>query len=141
MTTAPAGPMRAGPAPIQQRSAALRADADGLRHAEAAVELLINQQSWLTRDDFVDSFIDAATASSQQPTSYPKTAYVNWAAAVTALDTGLLPCSSGEGQLLRIAASLAEGIPVDLRDALSGLDAISSALVAQAISHTAGHQP
>lgn len=72
----------------------------------------------------MDSLIDAATASRQQPTSFPKTAYVNWAAAVTALDTGLLPCASSEGQPLRIVASLAEGIPADLRDALSVLDAI-----------------
>jgi hypothetical protein len=46
------------------------------------------------------------------------TTEIDWPAAVAALDTGGLPCSSGERQILRLAASLAEGIPVDLRDAL-----------------------
>ena len=41
--------------------------------------------------------------------------------------------------MLRIAASMAEGIPVDLRDALGGLDATNSVLVAQALAHAAGH--
>src|ERR671923_52567 len=33
----------------------------------------------------------------------------------------------------------AEGVPVDLRDALGGLDATNSVLVAQALAHAAGH--
>jgi hypothetical protein len=32
------------------------------------------------------------------------------------------PCSGGEQRMLRITASLADGIPVDLRDTLTGLD-------------------
>ncbi len=132
--TTPRG--RTSAAPIQQRSAALRTDASGLRCAEAAVELLINQQTWLHRADFVDNFIDT---TSEQPTGYPETAFVYWAAALNALDTGLLPCSSSESQLLRLAASLAEGIPVDLRAALTGLDTLNTRLVTQAVSHTTGH--
>lgn len=38
--------------------------------------------------------------------------------------------------MLRIAASLADGIPLDLRDALTGLDTDNLTLVAQAILHT-----
>lgn len=35
---------------------------------------------------------------------------------------GGLPCSGGEDRILRLAASIADGIPVDLNYALSGLD-------------------
>jgi hypothetical protein len=66
-------------------------------------------------------------------------AFVDWSGAVRTLESGRLPCSSTEGQMLRIAASIAEGVPVDLRDALGGLDAINSVLVAQALLHAAGH--
>jgi ADP-ribose pyrophosphatase YjhB (NUDIX family) len=130
-----------GPTPIHQLSAALHANARGLLCAEAAVELLIKQQSWLHRRDFVDGFVDAVTSKHQQPTGYTDTAFVDWVGALAALDAGRLPCSSGEGQLLRIAGSLAEGVPVDLRDAITGLDTINTGLVARAICHAAGHRP
>ncbi|HVA73526.1 MAG TPA: hypothetical protein VNF71_03055 [Acidimicrobiales bacterium] len=131
-----------GPTPIHQLSTALRANARGLLCAEAAVELLIKQQSWLHRRDFVDGFVDAVNPSTRpQPTRYTDTAFVDWVGALAALDAGRLRCSSGEGQLLRIAASLAEGIPVDLRDAITGLDTINTGLVARAICHAAGHRP
>jgi hypothetical protein len=67
-------------------------------------------------------------------------AWVDWLGVVAALEAGRLPCSSGEGQVLRIAASLAEGVPVDVREAVSGLDAANIVLVAQAIVHAAGHR-
>jgi hypothetical protein len=67
-------------------------------------------------------------------------AWVDWPAAVAALEAGRLPCSPSEGHVLRIAASLAEGVPVDLREAASGLDAANIVLVAQAIVHAAGHR-
>ena len=62
----------------------------------------------------------------------------DWPAAIAALDAGALPCSGSEGQMLRIAASLAEGIPVDLRDALTRLDSDNLDLVVQAVFHTGG---
>jgi ADP-ribose pyrophosphatase YjhB (NUDIX family) len=131
-----------GPTPIHQLSVALRANAKGLLCAEAAVDLLIKQQSWLHRRDFVDGFIDTVTANhSQELTPYSDTAFVDWVAALAALDAGRLRCSSGEGQLLRIAGSLAEGIPVNLRDAMTGLDTINTGLVARAICDAAGHRP
>jgi hypothetical protein len=51
-----------------------------------------------------------------------------------------LPCSGGEGLILRIAASIAEGVPVDLREAVTGLDEGNIALVAGAVLHAAGHR-
>jgi hypothetical protein len=65
---------------------------------------------------------------------------VDWAAAVAALDAGQLPCSSSEGQVLRLAASIAGGVPVDLGAALSGLDEGNVNLVAAAVACGAGHR-
>lgn len=129
------------PTPIHQLSAALRANAKGLLCAEAAVELLIKQQSWLHRRDFIDGFVDSATCTSQQHIGHTDAAFVDWAGALAALDAGRLPCSRGEGQLLRIAGSLAQGIPVDLHDTVTGLDTINIRLVTRAICHAAGHRP
>ena len=50
-----------------------------------------------------------------------------------ALEDGRLPCSGGERQILRVVASIAEGLPIDLRDALTCLDAVNSVLVARAV--------
>ena len=66
---------------------------------------------------------------------------MDWTAAVAALDAGRLACSDGEARMLRIAGSLAEGIPLDLHDAATSLDATNTTLVAQAIRHASGHQP
>lgn len=121
--------------------AALRTHAEGLPCLEAAVELLIGQRSWLRRPDFADLCIDAGTSlSHHRPSDTPGAAFVDWDAARTALDARQLPCSTGEARLLRIAASLAAGIPVDLQAALTGLDAANTQLVMQAMSHAAGHQ-
>ena len=130
-----------GPVPISQLSAALRAGAEGLPRAEAAVELLINQQSWLWRKDFVTDFIDTATNTSQQRPACFDIAFINWAKAIAALNNGTAALLSGEARLVRIASSLAEGIPIDLQDTLTGLDSTNTRLVAQAIYHATGHRP
>ena len=67
-------------------------------------------------------------------------AAVNFAAAAGALAAGVLPCSGGEGRVLRIAASIAEGVPVDLREAVTGLDEDNTSLVVAAVLHAAGHR-
>ena len=64
-------------------------------------------------------------------------AAVDFAVAADAVQ-GMLPCSDGERQVLLVAASIAEGIPVDLRDAALDLDAVNAALAAWAICHAAG---
>jgi hypothetical protein len=66
-------------------------------------------------------------------------AAVDFAAAAGALEAGELPCSGGEGRILRIAASIAEGVPVDLREAACGLDEGNAVLAAVAVLHAAGH--
>jgi len=67
-------------------------------------------------------------------------AAVDWEAAVAALEAGRLPCSGGEGRMLRLAASIAAGVPVDLGGAVSGLDAANAGLAAGAVLHAAGHR-
>ena len=67
-------------------------------------------------------------------------AAVDFEAAAGALAAGALACSSGEGHMLRLAASIAAGMPVDLREALTGLDEANSGLVAAAVLHAAGHR-
>ena len=83
--------------PEPQPAAALRACAAGLYHAEAACELLI-ATSWPHRADFRDGFIHAGISISDGATAM---ASIDWAAAITALAGGQLPCSGAERRLLR----------------------------------------
>jgi len=53
---------------------------------------------------------------------------------------GVLPCSDGERQVLLVAASIAEGIAVDLREASLCMDAVDAARAAQAVCHAAGRR-
>ena len=117
-------------------AAALRVWAKGLFSAEAAVELLIGHGSWLYREDF----LDIAVESGRGITSGAVMAVVDWEAAVAALEAGVLPCSGGEGRVLRIAASIGEGVPVDLREAVTGLDENNAVLAAAAVLHAAGRR-
>ena len=68
-------------------------------------------------------------------------AAVCWPDAVAALDRGQLPGSSSENKILRLAASLAEGIPVDLQNAITGLDDTNLQHLITAIRHAAGRPP
>ncbi|HTQ89053.1 MAG TPA: hypothetical protein VMK84_06120 [Streptosporangiaceae bacterium] len=120
---------------FEDLAAALRVHAKGLLAAEAAVELLIGQRSWLYRDDFRDIAVEPG----REAFSGRETAAVDFEAAVGALEAGALACASSEGRMLRLAASIAAGVPVDLGDAVSGLDEANAGLVAAAVLHAAGH--
>ena len=65
---------------------------------------------------------------------------IDWPAAVAALGTSLA-CSGGEQRMLKITASLADGIPVDLQDTLTGLDDDNIAGLVTAILHATGKRP
>ncbi len=67
-------------------------------------------------------------------------AVVDWPVAVTALAGGGLPCSGSEGCVLRIAASIAAGVSVDLDDCLSTLDNLNIGLVVEAVLHANGRR-
>jgi hypothetical protein len=53
-------------------------------------------------------------------------AVIDFAAAADAVQ-GVLPCSDGERQVALVAASIAGGIPVDLREAALCMDAALAA--------------
>jgi hypothetical protein len=114
---------------------ALTLAATGTPCVLAGVELLIGDETWLHRDDFVTEFIaiDNSVATAL--------AFIDWDAAITALDAGRLPCSGGERALLRIAASMSGGIPVDLNETLTSLDPVNLELAATAIRNATGHRP
>jgi hypothetical protein len=112
----------------------MRAWAKGLLCLEAAVELLIGHRSWLFREDF----LAIAVESGREVFSGRVMAAVDFGAAAGALEAGVLPCSSGEGHVLRIAAGIAGGVLVDLREAVSALDQANTMLVARVVVHAAG---
>ena len=97
-------------------AAALRACALGLYPLEAGTELLIDNGTFLRRDDFTTRFVHHGTSE-----AIPMAA-IDWNAATAALHADELPCSGGERRILQLSASIAAGIPADLRDAVTGLD-------------------
>jgi hypothetical protein len=116
-------------------AAALRAAAAGILPGEAGTSLLIGCGAFLHRSDFTDRFTETAASMSDGT----PLAWVNWDNAITALNTGQIPASSGETAILRLAASLAAGIPVSLRDTTTALDQHNLQLLTTAIRHAAGH--
>jgi hypothetical protein len=109
--------------------AALRAGADGLYALEAGTGLLIAHGTWTGRCDF-GRFINHGTG----------TAAIDWEAAITALDAGLLPGSAGEKRMLRLAASLAADIPVQLGESVTGIDTANTAILVRAVLHATGQR-
>jgi hypothetical protein len=114
-------------------AAAVRAWAQGWLPTEAAAELLIAHRTWLLREDFLQVAVEAGW----DPFRERMVAAIDFAAAAGAVQ-GVLPCSDGERQVLLVAASIAGGIPVDLREAALCMDAANAARAAQAICHAAG---
>jgi hypothetical protein len=113
----------------------MRAWARGWLPTEAAAELLIGHRAWLLREDFLQVAVEFRWDVYRDR----EVAAVDFAAAADAVQ-GVLPCSSGERQVLLVAASIAEGIPVDLREAALSLDAVNAVRVAQAVCHAAGRR-
>ena len=114
--------------------AALRAHAAGLHPEEAGIELLIRHGAILHRDDFA-RFVHTGTSISDGTTLM---SWIDWDAALTALHDGQIPVCSGEQRILQLAASIAGGFPVGLRDAIPGLDNQNMKLLITAIRHAAG---
>lgn len=114
--------------------AALRAHAAGLYPEEAGTELLIRHGSILHRDDFA-RFVHTGTSISDGTTLM---AWIDWDAALSALHHGQIPLCGGEQRILQLAASLAEGLPISLRDTIPGLDNQNLKLLITAIRQAAG---
>lgn len=115
-------------------AAALTRQAQGGLCAEAAAMVIAGQRTWLARDDFVAAYLDTFPALGDATTM----AVIDWDGALAAIDTATLVCSSGEEQMLRIAASLAAGAPIDLSSVLTGLDNHNLGVVLAAIAHAGG---
>jgi hypothetical protein len=120
---------------IEDLAEAIRAWAKGWLPTEAAAELLISHQGWLLREDFLQIAVEVGW----EPLLGREVAAVDFAAAADAVH-GVLPCSDGERQVLLVAASIAQGILVDLREAALCMDAVNAARVAQAVCHAAGRR-
>jgi hypothetical protein len=114
-------------------TATLHACAAGIYAVEAGIALLTSNGTFLQRDDFTTRFISHGTSNGTPM------ATVDWDAAITALASGSLPCSGGERRILELAASLAGGIPADLRDTVTGLDNDYTARFITAIRHATGN--
>ena len=114
---------------------ALRASAAGLYPDEAGTELLISHGGILHRPDFT-GFVHAGTSISDGTTLL---AWIDWHAAITALHHGELPLSGGEQRILRLAASIADGIPAS--EDIPGLDNRNLKPLTTAIQHAAGQRP
>ena len=110
--------------------AALRACAAGYYPAEAGTELLIRHDCFLHRRDFA-GFVHTGTSITDGET---KMAQIDWDAAISALHAGQLPASGGERRILQLAASIAAGTPVSLRETIPGLDNRNLQLLTTVIS-------
>ena len=130
------GRPRAGPV-TAAITAALPAHAAGLYPGEAGTELLISHGGILHRRDFA-AFVHTGTSISDGTTLM---AWIGWDAVLSALHHGQLPVCGGERRILQLAASIAEGFPVSLRDTIPGLDNRNLELLTTAIRHAAGHRP
>ncbi|MGH3180429.1 MAG: hypothetical protein ACRDOH_20520 [Streptosporangiaceae bacterium] len=128
---------RQSPAAVPgQLAAMLRAGARGLCVDEAAVELVLRHGYWVCREDFTGPFVHGW--ADPELTGDRPAAGIDWQGAVEGLDRGELPCAASELAVLRIAASLGAGVPVDLRAVLGGFDHVNIALVAGAVLHANG---
>lgn len=111
----------------------IRDAAAGLLADTAAADLIIAHGHFLHDPAFRRIIAAGSSVTDGQPF-----AVIRWNAAVTALENGYLCCSGSERAVLLIAASLAEGTPVSLRDCLGSLDRRSITLVTSAITAANG---
>jgi len=116
---------------------ALRARAAGLYPDEAGTELLIRHGGILHRDDFA-AFVHTGTSISDGTTMM---AWIDWDTALSTLHHGLIPLCGGERRILQLAASIAAGTLISLRDTIPGLDDRNLELLITAVRHAAGHRP
>jgi hypothetical protein len=130
------------PAPLAGLDPARRADAyagwlaagtAGLLAGTAAVTLLAEHGTWLERPSFTSRCIDITDDIPRQAGTGGYAAAVRWRAAITGI--GRHGATGTEQAVLRIAASIAAGIPVSLHDCLGSLDTPALAAVLRAIAH------
>ncbi len=114
-------------------AALLEGTAAGLLADTAAARLIIAHGHFLHEPAFRKIIAAGSSVADGQPF-----AVIRWNAAVTALELGCLHATGSERAVLLIAASIAEGTPVSLRDCLGSLDRRTIALVTGAITAANG---
>ncbi len=120
--------------PADRLACLLRDAAAGMLADMAAVDLICAHGHFLHHPGFRRIIAAGSSITTGQPL-----AVIRWNAAVTALDTGRLPCSGSEAAILRIAASIAEpGLLVSLHACLGSLDRRNITLVTGAITAANG---
>ncbi len=117
---------------VDVENALLRA-AVGDYSAEAAVLLLANAGHWLAELQGTGLICVVGDVDGDGPW-----AQVAWPDLDAALRAGTIGGSSSQLRLLRAAASLADGQPVDLGDLAAGVDRDGLALVLAAVAHAGG---
>ncbi|SSC22010.1 Hypothetical protein KLENKIAIHU_587, partial [Klenkia terrae] len=126
---------------VDLESALLRA-AVGDFFSEAAVLLLANAGHWLPSLAAADLItIETDDDDTAPPTGeVPGIAWaaITWSELDDALAAGRIEGSSGQLRILRAAASIADGHPIDLGDTAAGLDRRHLQLLLAAISHAGG---
>jgi hypothetical protein len=115
-------------------SALLRA-AVGDYGLEAAVLLLVNSGTWLPQLQAAGLVTIALDGDAVDGGPW---AAVQWGDLDGALRAGRVSGTGGQRRLLRAAAGLAEGQPVDLADLTAGLDRAELTLLLAALAHAAG---
>jgi hypothetical protein len=114
----------------------LAAGAAGMLAQTAAVMLLAEHGTWLESAAFTSRYIDIADDVPGAPDD--TAAGIRWRAAITGLHRQ--PASGSEKAVLRIAASIAAGIPVRLHDCLGSLDYATLRAVLRAIARASSGQ-
>ena len=114
-------------------AALIEGTAAGMLADTAAAGLIIAHGHFLHDPAFRRVIAAGSSVADGQPF-----AVIRWNAAVTALELGCLHATGSERAVLLIAASIAEGTPVSLRDCLGSLDRRNIALVADAITAANG---
>jgi hypothetical protein len=113
----------------------LQDTAAGINPDAAAVTLICAHRHFLDQPAFRRIIVAGSAACYGEPV-----AVIRWRAAAHALDHGLLPCSTSQAAILRVACSLGDQtISVHLRDVLGNLDSRNIALVTAAITTANGH--
>jgi|HubBroStandDraft_5_1064220.scaffolds.fasta_scaffold145907_2 hypothetical protein len=136
------------PAPLAALSPAGRADAcadwlaagaAGMLAETAAVNLLTEHGTWLSRDTFTSRCIDITTGITDVPGLPDGTAAaIRWRTAVSGLHRH--GATAPEKAVLQIAASIAAGLRVSLHDTLASLDRATLRAVLRAIAHASSGQ-
>jgi hypothetical protein len=109
----------------------LAAGAAGLLAETAAVGLLAEHGTWLSRPAFTSRYIDIIEDVPGAPDD--TAAGIRWRAAISGLSRQ--PATGPDKAVLRIAASIAAGTPVSLHDCLASLDHATLRAVLRAIAH------